>query len=394
MKNNIMELDKTYIMNTYARFPLCITSGNGVYLIDEDGTSYLDFTSGIGVNCLGYSHPEWVKAVQKQVATLAHTSNLFYTKPAVEVAQKLCLKSGMKKVFFANSGAEANEGAIKIARKYNPNRSTILTLKDSFHGRTLTTLSATGQAHFHQHFDPFPTGFKHIEVDNFESLQANVSEDTLAIMVEIIQGEGGVHVVSKSYLDAIQHLCHHRDILLIIDEVQTGIGRCGSLFAYMQYDLVPDIVTCAKGLGNGLPIGAVLVNSKCEHVLAYGDHGSTFGGNLIATTSANFVLDQMNETMYAHVLHLHELAISRITQMPFVEEVAGLGLMLGITIKDSIHAKTVIDLAREKGLLLLSAKHKIRLLPPLIMSETDFNKGLDILEDVLLEIGNKEMEEV
>lgn len=395
MNNTIKQKDTTYIAHTYRRYPLLAKSGKGCIIYDDEGKEYLDFTSGIGVNGLGYGFAPWVEATTKQVTELAHISNLFYSEPAVEVAETLCKKTDMKRVFFANSGAEANEGAIKIARKYandvyHGERKEIITLKNSFHGRTLTTLSATGQDSFHQNFGPFVDGFTYVEPDNFEQLKEHINDKTLAIMVEIVQGEGGVVPLAKSYLHAIQDICDHRDILFIIDEVQTGIGRCGALFAYMKYGLHPDLVTCAKGLGNGLPIGAILLGAKCSDTLSYGDHGTTFGGNLVACAGAKVVLDHMNDKLYTHVNQIGDFLATTLSNLPYVKHVDGLGLMLGVTLDKQIDAREVVEACLEKGVILLTAKNKVRLLPPLIISEADIIKGMQVLESVLITLGEKQ----
>lgn len=379
--------DDTYVAHTYARYHLCIEKGEGVYVYDDANNKYIDFTSGIGVNSLGYANKEWCEAINKQACTLAHISNLYYTEPMLSLAKKLCMQSGMSKVFFANSGAEANEGAIKIARKYantkyNKQRSEIITLINSFHGRTMETLSATGQDTFHQHFFPFPEGFKHVKANDIQDLHAQVNEKTAAIMIEIVQGEGGVIALDKAFVTEIQKLCDEKDLLLIVDEVQTGIGRCGKLFAYEHYDLHPDLVTSAKGLGNGLPIGAVLIAKKCEDVLQYGDHGTTFGGNPIACAGANIVIDKMTPAFIRMVEEKGQYIKARLERMPRVKKVNGLGMMIGVEL-DNIPTKDLVNACIRKGALFLTAKDNLRLLPPLIMSKQEINEGLDILEEVL-----------
>ncbi len=384
---NYKQIDDAYVAHTYGRYDVCITHGEQSTLCDINNHSYIDFTSGIGVNSLGYNHNEWVKAICEQATKLAHISNLYYTTPMLSLASSLCEKSGMKKVFFANSGAEANEGAIKVARKYanhkyNGKRSTILTLTNSFHGRTMTTLSATGQDVFHKDFDPFMQGFDYVEANNINDLEHKVSDDTLAIMIEIVQGEGGVLPLDIPFMNKIKQLCNQNDILLIVDEVQTGIGRCGSLFAYQQFNLTPDIVTSAKGLGNGLPIGAILLGDKCEDVLTYGDHGTTFGANPIACAGANVVMSYMNEEMYAQVLSKGNYIKTCLLTMKHVKKVNGLGLMLGVEL-EGINAKELVNKCIEKGVLFLSAKENLRLLPPLTISDEQIDKGLQILNEVL-----------
>lgn len=379
--------DDTYVAHTYARFPLCIDKGKGVYVYDDVGNRYIDFTSGIGVNTLGYGDTNWCEAVSKQACKLAHISNLYYSEPMLKLAQKLCQKSNMKKVFFANSGAEANEGAIKIARKYanlkyHKERDEILTLYNSFHGRTMETLSATGQAVFHKDFEPFPKGFNYVNANDIKDLYQKVNQKTAAIMIEIVQGEGGVIPLDKAFTDAIQTLCEKKDILLIIDEVQTGIGRSGKLFAYEHYDLHPDLISCAKGLGAGLPIGAVLMNSKCEDVLQYGDHGTTFGGNPIVCEGANVVLDTLTPAFLKMVEEKGAYIKTRLETMPKIKKVNGLGMMLGVEL-DRINSKELVNACIQKGVLFLTAKANLRLLPPLIMNKQEIDEGLDILENVL-----------
>lgn len=385
---NYKELESQYVAHTYGRWPICIQSGQGCTLTDNEGKEYIDFTSGIGVNSLGYANQQWVQAVQEQSSQLAHVSNLFYTKPMIEAAQLLCEKSGMKKVFFSNSGAEANEGAIKVARKYanekyQGKRDTILTLVNSFHGRTMATLSATGQDSFHTKFEPFPQGFDYVVANNLESLDEKVNENTAAIMIEMVQGEGGVNPLEPSFVSEIQKLCDEKDILLIVDEVQTGIGRCGSFFAYQQFGLHPDLVTSAKGLGCGLPIGAVLMSEKVEDVFVPGDHGSTFGANPVACAGACVVLNTMNETLYQQVREKGQRIKERLETMKHVQSVSGLGLMIGVSL--DVDVKKVISICQENGVLFLSAKDKLRLLPPLVISNEEIDKGMDILESVLEE---------
>ena len=306
MMNKYKEIDDQYIAHCYARFPICIKSGQGAYVFDTEGKKYLDFTAGIGVNGLGYAYQPWVQAVQKQAANLAHISNLFYNEPVLELAQKLVKRTGMSRVFFQNSGAESNEGAIKVAHKYandtyHGQRNEILTLVNSFHGRTMETLVATGQDVFHQKFDPFPTGFDYVVANSIESLEAKVNEHTEAIMMEMVQGEGGVNALDPAFVQKVQEICDAKDILLIIDEVQTGIGRTGTFFAYEQYGIHPDIVSFAKGIANGIPMGGVLLSEKVKDVINYGDHGSTFAGNPLAAAAANVVMDTMTPTFLEEV---------------------------------------------------------------------------------------------
>lgn len=384
---SVKEDDIKYIAGTYARFDITLTHGVGAMVYDEAGKAYIDCTAGIGVNSLGYENNDWIQAISQQAQSLAHISNLYYTSPCVEVAKMLCEKTHMKKVFFGNSGAEANEGAIKVARKYSfdtygKHRFEIITLVNSFHGRTITTLSATGQDHFHQFFDPFTPGFIYSTSNDINELKSKVNDKTCAIMLELIQGEGGVLPLDRAYVKEIAKICKEHDILLIVDEVQTGIGRTGSLFAYEHYALNPDIVTSAKGLGNGLPIGAVLLNDKVKDTLGYGDHGTTFGGNPIACAGAKVVLEHMNQKLFDEVCEKGSYIKERLLHMPYIVEVSGMGLMLGARLKD-IKAIDVVKQCMKQGLLLLTAKEKIRLLPPLTITKDELCKAMDILEEVL-----------
>lgn len=380
-------IDDTYIAHTYKRFDLHFTHGEGCSLYDQNNKKYIDFTSGIGVNSLGHAHPLWTKAVKEQIDSLSHISNLYYSTPMLQLAEKLVPMAKAQKVFFANSGAEANEGAIKVARKYGHDkykgkRYEIITLVNSFHGRTISTLSATGQDHFHQYFHPFTDGFVHAIANDINDLKNKVNDKTVAIMIEIVQGEGGVLPLEKAYLETIQTICDDNDILLIIDEVQTGIGRCGSLFAYEQFNMKPDIVSVAKGLGGGLPIGAVLLYDKCADVLKYGDHGTTFGANPIACAGANVVIDHMNETFFKEINEKSAYIKQRLQNMPHVVKVNGLGLMLGVQL-DGILAIDVVNACINKGVVFLTAKTNVRLLPPLVITMEEIKTGMDVLEEVL-----------
>lgn len=390
----LKSLDHEYIAGTYGRFNLAISHAKGVQLWDFEGKRYLDLTSGIGVNSLGFADEQWVAAVAKQAATLQHTSNLYYTEPCVQLAKRLCHASEgiFSKVFFANSGAEANEGAIKLARKYSfdrygQGRSTIITLHNSFHGRTISTLAATGQDGFHQFFFPFTEGFEHLPANDLNALESrlNACNDVCAVMVELVQGEGGVLSLSSDYVQALQRFCSERDILLLIDEVQTGIGRTGSLFAYQQFGLTPDVVTLAKGLGGGLPIGAILMGSRCEQVLSRGDHGSTFGGNPVCCAGANIVLDRMDEAFFVEVRRKGEYIRQVLSRLPKVKSISGMGLMLGIELTDQagVTAAELVVQALEKGVLLLTAKYKIRLLPPLTITDQELDECLSVLSELL-----------
>ena len=386
--STLQTLDNTYVAHTYGRFPVAIKQGSGAVCTDSSGKQYLDFTAGIGVNSLGFCSPQWVEAVSKQAATLNHTSNLYYTEPGIVLAQKLCEKSGMKRVFFSNSGAEANEGAIKAARKYSfdaygEGRYEIISLHNSFHGRTITTLAATGQAVFHTKFNPFTEGFVFAEANNIESVKALVSEKTCAVMLECIQGEGGVVPLEKEFVQAVAALCREKDLLLIIDEVQTGLGRTGSFFSYQQFGVQPDIVSAAKGLGGGLPIGAVLFGEKTMDTMDAGTHGSTFGANPIVCAGANVVVDSLDDDFLSGVKEKSALIFEKVAKFPHVQSVTGLGLMIGVSFDDGITGKQVVDKCLENGVLFLTAKNKLRMLPPLTITKDEIEQGLSVLETVL-----------
>lgn len=384
----IKQLDDEYILHTYARFPICLAEGKGCRAKDPEGNHYLDFTSGIGVNSLGWADSEWAKAVADQAATLQHTSNLFYTAPGAKLARALCQKTGMDKVFFSNSGAEANEGAIKAARKYSRDkygegRHTILTLQNSFHGRTMATLTATGQAHFHQNFNPFLQGFAYVEAGSITALKAAVDGSVCAVMLEPIQGEGGVIPLKADYLTAVQALCAEKDVLLIADEIQTGVGRTGAFLACQKHGIQPDIATLAKGLGAGLPIGAVLLGQKCAAVLEAGDHGSTFGANPVCCAGALVVMNRLTDTFMAEVAQKGNALKAALKALPGVADVSGDGLMLGVLFAGGIKAADVLAKAMDAGLLCLTAKDRLRLLPPLVITQAELDEGVDILKNVL-----------
>lgn len=386
--STLQTLGNTYVAHTYGRFPVAIKQGSGAVCTDSSGKQYLDFTAGIGVNSLGFCSPQWVEAVSKQAATLNHTSNLYYTEPGIVLAQKLCEKSGMKRVFFSNSGAEANEGAIKAARKYSfdaygEGRYEIISLHNSFHGRTITTLAATGQAVFHTKFNPFTEGFVFAEANNIESVKALVSEKTCAVMLECIQGEGGVVPLEKEFVQAVAALCQEKDLLLIIDEVQTGLGRTGSFFSYQQFGVQPDIVSAAKGLGGGLPIGAVLFGEKTMDTMDAGTHGSTFGANPIVCAGANVVVDSLDDDFLSGVKEKSAFIFEKVAKFPHVQSVTGLGLMIGVSFDDGITGKQVVDKCLENGVLFLTAKTKLRMLPPLTITKDEIEQGLSVLETVL-----------
>ena len=364
-----MELDRTYLANTYARFPVTLVRGQGSTVWDDTGKKYTDLSGGIAVNTFGYSDPEWVKAVTEQLTQVQHTSNLFYTKPDVLLAQELCRRTGMKKVFFSNSGAEANECAIKVARKYAQEKHgkehyTIVTLLNSFHGRTLTTLAATGQEAFHKDFTPLTEGFVHAEANNIASLEEAVNTHNCAgILLEVVQGEGGVVPLDKDFVQAAAKLAEEKDILLMADEVQIGNGRSGKLYGYMHYDVQPDVVSTAKGLAGGLPLGATLIGEKAQDVLTPGSHGSTFGGNPVCCAGALSILTRLNEAVLRGVEMRSALIREELEGAPGVKGVTGLGLMLGIETEKP--CGEVIAACREKGVLVISAKTKVRLLPAL-----------------------------
>ncbi|WP_311418569.1 aspartate aminotransferase family protein [Haemophilus parahaemolyticus] len=387
--NEIKQLDSDYIAQTYGRFNLALSHGKGCQVWDFEGNEYLDFTSGIGVNSLGWADEDWLKAVVHQASSLAHTSNLFFTEPSSRLAKKLAEASGLKRVFFANSGAEANEGAIKTARKYShdkygKDRATVLTLVNSFHGRTISTLSATGQEVFHQHFFPFTKGFDHTPANELRALETRLGQkDVCAIILEVVQGEGGVCSLDHEYLQGVQALCHQYDVLLIIDEVQTGIGRTGTMFAYQQFGLTPDIITLAKGLGGGLPIGAFVLGEKVQDTLGKSDHGSTFGANPVSCAGANAVLAKIDDAFLAEVKRKGEKLQKALAELPKVKSVSGLGLMIGVEFEEGTKAVDIVAKCIEKGVLFLTAKTKLRLLPPLIINDEQIEKGIALLKEVL-----------
>lgn len=378
--------DKRYILNTYSRFDLGVKSGKGSLLYGFDGKEYIDFASGIAVSTFGISDDKWVDEISKQSKVLPHASNLYYTEPSVRLAELLCTKTGMSKVFFSNSGAEANECAIKAARKYSFDRYGIgrygiVTLKNSFHGRTMATISATGQETFHNYFFPFLNGFSFVEANNTNALLDGLSKGTCAVMLELVQGEGGVNVLDVDYVKEVAEICHDRDILLIIDEVQTGNGRTGSLYAFMQYGIYPDIVTTAKGLGGGLPIGATMFNEKTAGVLSFGTHASTFGANPVCCAGAYSVISRLDDAFLGEVAKKGEYLKSKLKKIKGVKAVSGLGLMLGVSIDGN--AKEAAATCLEKGLVVLTAKDKLRLLPALNISYELIDRGIEILNEVL-----------
>ena len=379
----IKEIDDLYVAKTYKRFPVEIVSGQGSHLVGADGRSYIDMGTGIGVTAFGHADPVWQEAVTAQLGKVAHTSNLYYTEPCARLAELLCTRTGMKRVFFGNSGAEANECAIKVARKYAADHRgiespVIVTLKNSFHGRTLTTLAATGQEHFHQLFQPLTPGFLHAEAGNIEEMQRILDDHPVAgVLLECVQGEGGVNALDGEYLRAVEALCRERDVLLMIDEVQTGNGRTGSLYSYMSFGLTPDVVTTAKGLGGGLPIGACLMGERVSDVLGYGDHGSTFGGNPIAAAGAVSILSRLDEAFLAEVRRKSERIFSALRGARGIRSVSGLGLMIGLeTVRPA--AEVLAD-CMANGVLCLTAKTKVRLLPPLNIDDATLNEAISVI---------------
>ncbi|MFA7163385.1 MAG: acetylornithine/succinylornithine family transaminase [Eubacteriales bacterium] len=382
----IKEIDKKYIANTYARFPVAITSGQGAILTDDEGKDYIDMGSGIGVNIFGASDKQWLEAVREQLAKLQHTSNLYYTEPCARLAEILCSRTGMKKVFFSNSGAEANECAIKVARKYAQEKKgdgyfNIITVEGSFHGRTITTLAATGQDIFHQDFLPLTPGFVYTKANDINDLLVKVKENKIAaIMFETIQGEGGVVPLDNDFIQEMVKIAQEEDILLIVDEVQTGNGRCGSLYSYMDLGLNPDIVTTAKGLGGGLPIGATMLGDKVKDVLTPGSHGSTYGGNPVACAGAINVINRLDEKLLAGVREKADYIKAELEGVEGILSLTGKGLLIGI--ETTKEAQRVLSECREKGVLLLTAKHKVRLLPPLTISFDQLSKAINVIKEV------------
>ncbi|MBQ3101106.1 MAG: aspartate aminotransferase family protein [Clostridia bacterium] len=382
---NIKEKDSAYVASTYARFPINLVRGEGSLVWDDAGKEYIDLNSGIAVNSFGIADKEWIAAVTDQLGKLQHTSNLYYSDPCAELAEMLCTRTGMKKVFFSNSGAEANECAIKVARKYAADKkgsdySTIVTLKNSFHGRTITTLAATGQDSFHTDFLPLTEGFVYAEANNCESLEECVKNNKVAaIMFEVVQGEGGVLPLTKEFVDCIVKLAAENDLLIVCDEVQTGNGRTGMLYGYMNYGITPDVVSTAKGLGGGLPIGATLLGEKVEGVLTPGSHGSTFGGNPISCAGACSVISRMDEAFLAAVKEKSEYVFNELSGAEGVVSVSGMGLMIGIeTLRP---AGDVIADCIEKGVLPIKAKNKVRLLPALNIPMDQLKKAITVLKE-------------
>ena len=383
------ELDAEYVASTYRRFPVEIVSGKGSEVFDETGKRYIDMGSGIAVTSFGVADDIWKQAVAEQMNRVQHMSNLYYTAPCAKLAQMLCGRTGMKKVFFSNSGAESNECAIKAARKYasdkyGPERYTIITLKNSFHGRTITTLAATGQDHYHELFQPLTPGFVHAEADSIDDLTALTEKyPTAGILLECVQGEGGVVPLTQSFVKETEKLCREKDILLMIDEVQTGNGRTGKLYAYMHYGVEPDIVSTAKGLAGGLPLGATLLGEKVANVFGFGDHGSTFGGNPVCCAAAISVLNRIDGALLEEVAQKSAYLFDALRGAKGVENVTGLGLMIGIKTKKP--AAQVVAACMKKGVLCLTAKDKVRLLPALNIPFDLLREAADIIKAVCAE---------
>ena len=383
---NIKELDNQFVAHTYGRFPLEIVSGKGSLVYDENGKEYIDLGTGIAVNAFGMADEKWVAAVSEQLTKCQHTSNLYYSAPCILLAEMLCKKTGMKKVFFGNSGAEANECAIKAARKYAQDKKgkeyyTIITLVNSFHGRTITALAATGQDTFHNDFTPLTEGFVYAKANDIEDLKQKVAENKVAaIMFEVVQGEGGVLPLKQEFADAMVEIAKEQDILLVADEVQTGNGRTGKLYGYMNFGFTPDIVSTAKGLGGGLPIGAVMFNEKTENVYSPGLHGSTFGGNPVCCAGAISVLERLDEEFLKGVKEKSEYIFKELGNAKGIRSVSGMGLMIGL--ETERNAKEIIAECMEKGVLVISAKTKVRLLPALNIPMEQLEKAVEIIKEV------------
>lgn len=385
----IKELDNENIMHTYGRYDVCLTKGKGVYAYDDSGKKYIDVSSGIGVNCLGYCDDGWVKAVSEQAGTIQHISNYYYNKVAGVLAEKLTKATGLSKVFFGNSGAEANECAIKVARKYSfdkygKGRDHIITLVNSFHGRTIATLSATGQDVFHNFFFPFVDGFDNAIANDIESLKDTITDKTCAVMLETVQGEGGVNILDSEYLQQVRKICDEKDILLIVDEVQTGVCRTGKLYGYMHSGIKPDVVTSAKGLGGGLPIGICMVNDKLKDVMGPSTHGTTFGSNPVVCAGANYIIDTVNTPEFIEEVNKKGAYFKeKIEKIKGVKSVRQQGLMIGIEVEGN--AGDIAKKCTENGLLVITAKTLLRMLPPLNIKYDEIDEALAILKKVMEE---------
>ena len=386
----IKDLTHQYIMATYGRFPVAIDHGQGATLYDPEGNAYIDFTSGIGVCDLGYGYQPWADAIAAQAKKLGHVSNLFYTEPAARLAETLCKRTGESCVFFANGGGEANEGMIKLARKYSfdkygKGRATIITLNNSFHGRTITTLMATGQEVFHNYFFPFTEGFRYADANDLSSLEAAAGDDVCAVMMELVQGEGGVLPLDYEYVQAVKKLCEEKDWLLLIDEVQTGVGRTGTLFAFQQYGILPDVVSFAKGIAGGLPMSGIMANEKCRNVLGPGTHATTFGANPVCAAAGLVVQETLTDDFLAEVKAKGEYLRKGIEELnlPCFGKTRGMGLMIGIAVKDGYNKSEIANKLIENGLLVLTAGPGMRLLPPLVITKDEMDKGLAIMKKTL-----------
>ena len=385
----LKSLDKQYVMQTYGRFDVDIDHGKGATLWNSAGEKYIDFTSGIGVCSVGYCNEKWQNAITEQAAKLGHISNLFYSEPYIKLAEQLCKRTGMSNVFFANGGGEANEGMIKLARKYSfdkygKGRGTVITLKNSFHGRTITTLAATGQDVFHNYFFPFTDGFRYAE-PNLDAVEAVAGHDVCAVMVELVQGEGGVLPLEQEFVNALVDLCEKRDWLLLVDEVQTGVGRTGKLFAFQQYGIIPDVASFAKGIAGGLPMSGIMANEKCREVLTPGTHATTFGGNPISASAALAVLDILDDEVLASVTEKGEYLRKGIEalELPCLGATRGMGLMIGVEVKAPHTNKELAAKLVENGLLVLTAGPGLRLLPPLVITREEMDEGLAIMKNTL-----------
>ena len=388
--NELKNLTHQYVMNTYGRFPVAVERGEGARLYDFEGNEYIDFTSGIGVTDLGYGHQAWADAIAAQAKKLGHVSNLFYTEPSARLAEILCKRTGMSSVFFANGGGEANEGMIKLARKYSydkygEGRATIITLQNSFHGRTITTLKATGQDVFHQFFFPFTEGFRYAAANDFASLEAAAGDDVCAVMVELVQGEGGVLPLDYEYVQTVKKLCEEKDWLFLTDEVQTGVGRTGKLFAFQQYDILPDVCSFAKGIAGGMPMSGIMANEKCSGVLTPGTHATTFGANPVCAAAGLVVQETLDDAFLAEVTAKGEYLRAQIEalDLPCFGKTRGMGLMIGIEVKDGYNKGEIVNKLIENGLLVLTAGPGMRLLPPLVITREEMDKGVAIMEKAL-----------
>ena len=386
----VKQQEQANMMHTYGRFPVALVKGKGVTAWDTEGKDYIDFTSGIGVNALGWCDEGWVQAVSRQAGELQHISNLYYNPVQTQLAEALCKASGLSKVFFGNSGAEANECAIKLARKWgmeqSPEKNRVVTLQNSFHGRTVTTLAATGQDEFHKWFFPFTEGFDYAPANDLAAVEKAITEKTCAVMVELIQGEGGMFLLEKDFVQGLRKLCDEKNVLLLVDEVQTGIGRTGAFYCYQNFDILPDVVSSAKGLGGGLPIGACLCGEKLQNVMTGGMHGSTFGGNPIVCAGALEVLSRVNTPEFlAEVNEKGEYFREKLAELPNIENVRGMGLMIGADVAKDCGktAGNVASACIDAGLLILTAHSALRFLPPLTITKEEIDEGLARLKTVL-----------